>query len=197
MRENIRFGMNVVRAEFDADSQGWLVEAVSENGESQKLFANIIISAVGAFDRPKLPSISGLEDFNGPVVHTADWDDELELAGKRGRGNRKRSERDAAGSAVAGIAESMWSFNALLNGQRRSKSFRLKCPMISGTSWRQFHPYQAWYRARLGWIFNDRVHASLQKDPEWKNPERSVKRDQRWSSRVFHPVSRFRKWGSY
>ncbi|MFD0388285.1 hypothetical protein ACFQ4K_11355 [Tistrella bauzanensis] len=25
--------------------------------------------------------------------------------------------------------------------------------------------YQAWYRQRLAWTFNDRIHGSLQKDP--------------------------------
>jgi 4-hydroxyacetophenone monooxygenase len=34
--------------------------------------------------------------------------------------------------------------------------------------------YRAWYRARLGWTFSDRVHAALQKDPSWPHPERSL-----------------------
>jgi len=34
--------------------------------------------------------------------------------------------------------------------------------------------YQAWYRARLAWIFNDRVYPSLQRDPAWKPSDRSL-----------------------
>ena len=34
--------------------------------------------------------------------------------------------------------------------------------------------YRAWYRVRFGWTFNDRVHPSLQKDPDWSHPERSM-----------------------
>jgi 4-hydroxyacetophenone monooxygenase len=34
--------------------------------------------------------------------------------------------------------------------------------------------YRAWYRLRAGWTFNDRLHDSLQKDPEWPHPERAV-----------------------
>ena len=34
--------------------------------------------------------------------------------------------------------------------------------------------YQAWYRVRLGWTFNDRVHATLQKDPAWPYKDRAL-----------------------
>jgi 4-hydroxyacetophenone monooxygenase len=36
--------------------------------------------------------------------------------------------------------------------------------------------YREWYRFRLAWAFNDRIHASLQKDPDWPYPERSLNR---------------------
>ena len=34
--------------------------------------------------------------------------------------------------------------------------------------------YRRWYRTRLAWNTNDRVHPSLQVDPEWEHPERSI-----------------------
>lgn len=34
--------------------------------------------------------------------------------------------------------------------------------------------YHEWYRQRLTWIFNDRIHSSLQIDPTWNHPDRSV-----------------------
>jgi 4-hydroxyacetophenone monooxygenase len=34
--------------------------------------------------------------------------------------------------------------------------------------------YQAWYRFRLAWVFNDRVHPSLQIDPQWEHSGRSL-----------------------
>jgi 4-hydroxyacetophenone monooxygenase len=34
--------------------------------------------------------------------------------------------------------------------------------------------YAAWYRARLGWIFNDKLYPVLRKDPDWPHPERST-----------------------
>jgi 4-hydroxyacetophenone monooxygenase len=39
---------------------------------------------------------------------------------------------------------------------------------------REMPLYRCWYRLTLGWTFNDRQHASLQKDPDWPHPERSL-----------------------
>jgi 4-hydroxyacetophenone monooxygenase len=34
--------------------------------------------------------------------------------------------------------------------------------------------YYEWYRFRLAWIFGDRMHASLQIDPDWPHQDRSI-----------------------
>lgn len=34
--------------------------------------------------------------------------------------------------------------------------------------------YERWYRARLGWLFNDKVHPLLQRDAGWPYPERAM-----------------------
>jgi len=34
--------------------------------------------------------------------------------------------------------------------------------------------YRLWYRLRLGWMFGDRAHAALQKDPNWPEASRSL-----------------------
>src|SRR5690606_23603047 len=45
--------------------------------------ADIVVSAVGQLNRPKLPDIDGIETFAGEWCHSARWPDDLELAGKR------------------------------------------------------------------------------------------------------------------
>ena len=49
-------------------------------------------------------------------------------------------------------------------------------PVPEGERWlmRNVQLYRRWYRLRLRWTFNDKVHPALQKDPEWEHPERSV-----------------------
>ena len=47
--------------------------------------AKILVSAVGGYTNPKYPSpsLSGLETFQGPVVHTARWDQDYDLRGRK------------------------------------------------------------------------------------------------------------------
>ncbi|KAI9005990.1 4-hydroxyacetophenone monooxygenase [Gaertneriomyces semiglobifer] len=45
--------------------------------------ANILISGMGALNRPVYPSIPGLENYKGIKMHTAEWDNSIDLTGKR------------------------------------------------------------------------------------------------------------------
>ena len=49
----------------------------------QEIAARFIVLAVGGLERPKMPEIPGLDDFAGSLMHTALWDHDVELAGKR------------------------------------------------------------------------------------------------------------------
>jgi 4-hydroxyacetophenone monooxygenase len=52
--------------------------------------------------------------------------------------------------------------------------FKKPVPSASRFLLKEVPYYQPWYRQRLAWIFNDRIHASLQVDPEWPHPDRSI-----------------------
>ncbi|KAJ6032760.1 hypothetical protein N7540_003492 [Penicillium herquei] len=43
--------------------------------------AKILISAVGGYTNLKVPQITGLEKFRGPVIHTAQWERDYDLKG--------------------------------------------------------------------------------------------------------------------
>jgi hypothetical protein len=56
----------------------------SVTGEHQETTAEVVISAVGFFQDPIIPSdISGTETFQGPSWHSARWRHDVNLAGKR------------------------------------------------------------------------------------------------------------------
>jgi cation diffusion facilitator CzcD-associated flavoprotein CzcO len=79
VRERVRFGTRVVAARFDDQANLWRLETAA----GDEITARFVIGATGVLTQPKPPDIPGLERFGGPVVHTARWDPELELAGKR------------------------------------------------------------------------------------------------------------------
>ena len=63
--ERVRFGTEVVGARFDG--QRWIVE--TSGGEKRRV--DYLISATGFLHHPKVPDIAGLDDFSGPVFHSA------------------------------------------------------------------------------------------------------------------------------
>ncbi|GAB11687.1 putative monooxygenase [Gordonia araii NBRC 100433] len=75
----IRCNAEVTDARWDDSASEWTVTLVS--GET--LTADFVLCATGVLHTPAIPDIPGLDDFDGTVVHTARWDDDIVTAGKR------------------------------------------------------------------------------------------------------------------
>jgi cation diffusion facilitator CzcD-associated flavoprotein CzcO len=75
----IRLGARVNSAEFDERRATWTVTL--DGGDT--LESTALVSAVGQLNRPALPQIDGRDDFAGPSWHSARWDHEVDLFGKR------------------------------------------------------------------------------------------------------------------
>lgn len=75
--KHIRYGREVTTAAFDQDR--WRVETA----QGETFEATVFVPAVGQLSRPALPSIPGRESFAGPAFHSAEWDHDVSLEGKR------------------------------------------------------------------------------------------------------------------
>jgi cation diffusion facilitator CzcD-associated flavoprotein CzcO len=73
----VRCGTEVVGATFDEQTLRWRIETAT--GETVE--ADILVPAVGQLSRPALPDLPGT--FAGPAFHSADWDHDVDLTGKR------------------------------------------------------------------------------------------------------------------
>ena len=51
--------------------------------EDQQIEASILVSGLGMFSVPHTPQIQGLDDFAGPLFHTAQWPANASVRGKR------------------------------------------------------------------------------------------------------------------
>ena len=83
LKRRIRFGTEVVRASYQSADGNWRIDVKNGDGEPESLTANVLVSAVGMVNRPSIPEIPGLDDFPGPVMHTAAWDTSVDVSGKR------------------------------------------------------------------------------------------------------------------
>ena len=83
IRRHIRFNVEVTEARFDEAASRWTVALRRADGGEESLSCNALVTAVGQLNRPSIPAIPGLDDFRGPMFHTARWDGSVDLKGKR------------------------------------------------------------------------------------------------------------------
>ncbi|WP_460062578.1 flavin-containing monooxygenase [Streptomyces sp. YKOK-I1] len=174
LRRGIVFGTEVTGLEHDGTDGGWTATLRAADGTVTTLRADAVISAVGVLNRPKVPDLPGMADFGGELFHSARWPDDIDLAGRR--------------VAVVGAGASAMQIVPAVAGRPRSLTVFQRSPQWIAPNADYFRPvepgvhwlmenvprYARWYRAKLGWIFNDRVHPTLRIDPDWDTGGRSV-----------------------
>lgn len=81
---NIEFNRKVVGAEWDDDLGMYhvLVEDVKTRAKVVT-DAQIVISAIGRLDIPRWPDVPGTSTFKGIMFHSAQWNHDVELTGKK------------------------------------------------------------------------------------------------------------------
>ncbi|MBN9110383.1 MAG: NAD(P)-binding protein [Pseudonocardia sp.] len=173
LRSVIRFGTEVLGASWDAASSVWRVRVLSGGVESE-IVSDVLVSSVGQLNRPVIPALPGLDTFPGPAFHTAEWDHSVDLAGKRvgvvGTGASAMQVvptiAEQAGSVVVFQRSPQWvapNGNYLREVDPRTQLLFEQVPY-----------YRPWYRLRLMWMFQDKLHPTLQRDPSWPDADRSI-----------------------
>lgn len=79
LEPHMHHGARVTRAVYDAASAQWSVECAG----GRRLSCDVLVPAVGIFNEPVTPELPGRESFHGPAFHSAEWRDDLDLAGRR------------------------------------------------------------------------------------------------------------------
>lgn len=174
IREHIRFETEVSAATYDGATGTWDVATRDASGAVSHIKARAVISAVGVLNRPKLPDIEGRETFAGTALHTAQWQEGLDLAGKR-------VVMIGTGASGQQVGPTIAPEVAKLTILQRSPHWVVPNPnyfaeVSEGMKWVLAHvPFFArWYRFQLFWAFADGLHASLQVDPAWDDGGKSI-----------------------
>ena len=79
LRSRIRLNTKVTGAEFDQENHFWRLPTA----DGKAVTARFMVGATGVFTQPKPPDIPGLDSFAGTVMHTARWDHDEDLRGRR------------------------------------------------------------------------------------------------------------------
>jgi cation diffusion facilitator CzcD-associated flavoprotein CzcO len=75
----VQTSTTVTSCAWDAERCRWSVQTADGPGHE----ADVLIIATGQLDQPSRPEIDGAESFAGHSFHSAEWDHDYELAGKR------------------------------------------------------------------------------------------------------------------
>lgn len=75
----IRFGERMTGARWDEDENRWYVHTAG----GDEFVGRYLVSGVGALHIPRIPELPGIERFQGKSFHSAQWDHDYDLRGKR------------------------------------------------------------------------------------------------------------------
>ena len=170
LRRLIRFGTKVTEARWDEAASRWRVAL--DTGETRAV--DILVSAVGQLNTPRLPAITGRDSFAGPAFHSARWDHGVALDGKR--------------VGVIGTGASAFQFVPEIAGRvAHLDVFQRSAPWLGPTpdyhdavtpakSWLLEHvPYYAqWYRFWLFWMLTDGLIPAITAEDGWNGPPGTI-----------------------
>jgi cation diffusion facilitator CzcD-associated flavoprotein CzcO len=78
-----KFNHRVQAADWIDERGVWRLLVEDSNGVTIKAEADIFINATGILSTCKWPDIAQLSDFQGPKMHSGDWDQNTDWMGKR------------------------------------------------------------------------------------------------------------------
>ncbi|MFC1418926.1 flavin-containing monooxygenase [Streptacidiphilus cavernicola] len=78
LRPHLRFQHEVLGAHWDAATARWELDT-----SQGRYTADVMVAACGPLSDPSVPDLPGLADFPGAVFHSARWDHDYDLTGKR------------------------------------------------------------------------------------------------------------------
>ena len=174
LKKRIRFETRVESLTWDEARSVWRVELKGKDGASETVEANVVVTAVGQLNKPRIPQIDGVGTFEGPAFHSAQWRHDVDLTGKR--------------VAVIGTGASAYQFVpeiapkvAHLTVFQRSPPWGLPVPhyhedVPEGMKWLLDHVpyYDKWYRFWLFWTTTEGFLPMVKADPGWNGPPTAV-----------------------
>ncbi|OZI17391.1 hypothetical protein CAL18_14765 [Bordetella genomosp. 7] len=174
VRQNIHLQTDVRAAVYDEAAQRWQVTIRDAEGNSRVQAYDGVISAVGQLNIPSIPRIPGLDTFHGKVLHTAQWDPQLDLAGKRVGLIGTGASAMQVGPAIVDQVEHLTVFQREPHWVLPNSVYHRSFGEADHWLFERLPYYAHWLRAQLIWSYGDAVYPSLKIDPSWQGDGGSI-----------------------
>jgi 4-hydroxyacetophenone monooxygenase len=169
IRDRIRFNSEVLGATWCEPEQAWEVRIRNPDGSERIEKANAVISAVGLFDRPFIPDFPGMKEFKGPVFHSTQWDDSLDLGDKHVAIVGSGATALQIAATVAKMAKQLTVFQRTPPWMTPWPGYA--DPVPTEVQWLFDHvPYYLnFVRVRMSYALGDRILGQVfDVDPKWR-----------------------------
>jgi len=175
LRDHVQFETMVVEARWSDAESNWRVTLRDVKTGAERIeVANAVLLAHGILNRWSFPDIPGLNSFHGPKMHTAGWNPDIDMSGKRVAVIGTGASAAQLAPAIANNAASIVIF-------QRSKHWVLNNPDIAAPvnsniqfALRNIPHYKEWFRFRVYWFTGDGLYNNVKMDPDWPDQDVSV-----------------------
>jgi 4-hydroxyacetophenone monooxygenase len=174
LRPHLHLNTSVVEAHYDEAAALWRVTTRNAEGHEETHEFEALVGAVGTISRPVIPPIPGVEDFAGPLFHTARWDHSIALDGKRVAMIGTGASGMQAGPSIAPKLGHFTIFQRQAHWAVYNANYHAVVSEAKKAALKHIPFYAKWYRFQLLWASADGMHASLHKDPNWDQPAQSL-----------------------
>ncbi|ALU73539.1 monooxygenase (plasmid) [Rhodococcus erythropolis R138] len=165
--DNISFNTRVLSVIWLESENVWEVTTETADGTREVQRAAAVVTALGMLNSPNIPDIEGLNSFGGTVIHTAEWDENLDLTDKRvvvlGTGC-------TSVQVVANIVEQVRSMDVVVRSPHWIVPEKTVVHEVSdGERWAMANipRFNEWFRLRSYWFASDNLYVLPRIDEEW------------------------------
>jgi cation diffusion facilitator CzcD-associated flavoprotein CzcO len=174
LREHTRFDTEVEALWWDDDRDQWQIHCVDAEGKRDISYASVVVSCAGYLNRPRWPDVPGRDTFAGSSIHSALWDPDLDLTGKRvaiiGAGCTAVQIVDACVDQV----DHLTVFQRQPHWVAPRKRLTDDVPEFRRYLGRHLPNYAKWHRLKSYWGTADNNYPVILRDPEWAKDHLSI-----------------------
>jgi 4-hydroxyacetophenone monooxygenase len=173
IRSHLRLSTELTSSRWDEQKRRWISTLKTRDGE--EIFeSTTLVSAIGQLNDPSRAHFKGEENFQGTILHSALWSEDIKLDGKRVAVIGTGATSMQLVPAIAGRVASVTVYQRTAQWSRPVKGY--SDPLNDGARWLLAHLpfYVQWYRFNMFWRYGDGLLPFLRKDPSWPHPDRAV-----------------------
>ncbi len=163
---SIVFEAEAHSARYDEATARWHVD-YHKDGKNQQVVANILVSAVGQLNRPNIPDVPGRAEFNGHQMHSAQWDDNVDVNGKRVAVVGSGATAFQMVPALAKMAGELTVFQRTPQWMFPNPNYHSRVSEEHTWCLDNLPGYARWYRIMSMWPMCDKASPRILVDPDW------------------------------